>query len=228
MIPETSKATQTLTPDLSAYLESIKSDLKSELNCIGVGKVQSFDATEQTVVVSLNYLRTILNTAASDDQSNYFTQNSNIAYPQLVKCPLLINSGGVGYLTFPIATGDECVIFFNDRDIDNWWTTGSQNSPPNSARLHDLNDALVFVGIRSLAKKLVSYNLNGVELGYGTTKVALEDKVRIIANMVTLRQSLDALCDALLAFVDSAGDVLSPGTAAAITSAKVLIDEVLK
>lgn len=207
-------------PDLSLLFQNKKFELKSEMNCIGIGTIVAFDVSDLTVTVQINYLRVIYGGAAQAAPNNDSVINQTISYPQLVKCPLMISSGGSSYLSFPIVPGDQCVIFFNDRDIDTWWSTGSPNSAPNTNRVHDLSDALIFVGIRPKTDPISGYNQIGPQL-YGNSGVCIKSQA------TTLRIALDALCNALLSFVDSDGDTLSPATAAAITAAKVLIDGVL-
>lgn len=212
-------------PKLPQLLENKKTEVKTEINCMAVGTIQNFDTTDQTVTVTVNYLRQIYGGALS---SSDVLNNSTQAYPQILKCPLMILTGGNSYLTFPITVGDTCLIFFNDRDIDNWWSTGSSSSVPNSARVHDLNDAIVFVGIRSLAKSLTQYNTLGPQLTNGNAFVSVEDKIKLSVAGGTLKAALDSLMTALLNWVDTDGDTPNPATIIALNNAKTLIDGVLK
>jgi hypothetical protein len=62
--------------------------------------------------------------------------------------------GGGGYtLTFPVKPGDECLIHFSERSIDNWHQQGGTQAP-SDARMHDINDAIVTVGLRSQKRPL--------------------------------------------------------------------------
>ena len=106
--------------DMASYIFDRKDDIKREINCIAIGTVQSFDSDAQTVNVQINYLRTIYGAVPVGAPSNDQATDKKVQYPLLVKCPLMILSGGSGYLTITPAVGDQCVIFFNDRDIDNW------------------------------------------------------------------------------------------------------------
>jgi hypothetical protein len=62
--------------------------------------------------------------------------------------PVMFPTGGGHTLTFPIKPGDECLVIFTERSIDNWYQHGGLQQP-NDYRMHDINDALCFVGIRS-------------------------------------------------------------------------------
>lgn len=62
--------------------------------------------------------------------------------------PVMFPTGGGHTMTFPIAPGDECLLIFTERNIDNWYQRGGVQQP-NDYRMHDISDAMCFVGIRS-------------------------------------------------------------------------------
>src|ERR1700743_1822688 len=102
-----------------------KKQLKLEFNCHHIGTIQTFDPELQTAQATINYTKTFLQVDSIG--------NTNIAtpdYPVLIDCPCIVLGGGGGYLSFPIEAGDECLILFNDRDMSNWYGTGSTSSPP--------------------------------------------------------------------------------------------------
>lgn len=223
-------------PDFNTWWQNSKFELKSEINCMALGTVQSFDPTNQTVNVLINYLRVIKGGTTPpvqpgnviSDPSSDVSADKYITMCQLVKCPLMINNGGGASITFPVASGDTCLILFNDRDIDTWYTTGSISSAPNSNRLHDLNDAIVIVGIRNVQNAIQSYNMNALNLSYGVSNIAIHQSgIQIQANAVTLRVALDALLMALTSWVNTDATTPNPATVAAIAAAKVLIDGIL-
>lgn len=146
------------TPELGDLLVAHKKDIFLSMNCHHVGTVQSFNATLQTAKVTINYKRT------------YFKPNSQGVvqpelrdYPVIVDAPVIALGGGPMAMTFPITQGDECLVLFNDRDIDNWFA-GSNASPNATPRLHSFSDAFILVGVRSKPKVLASYNADGVEI----------------------------------------------------------------
>ena len=103
--------------------------------------------------------------------------NGNKRYEEitpLVDVPFVVITGGVGGLQMPIAAGDECLLFFNDREIDNWYVSG-EISTPTSRRTHDFSDAVALVGVRSLSRLLVGYLADQVKLYYNNTSVVLDD-----------------------------------------------------
>lgn len=154
-------------PDLNAWLMSTLQDFAASINCITHGTIQEFDAATQTATVAINYLRVIsgANSGLPFPVNNDQTKDIFLSYPLLVKCPLVIMRGGGGSLTFPIAKGDECLLLFNDREIDTWFTTGQVTAPQN-IRTHDLNDGWALVGIGSMKTLIADYDATAVQLKY--------------------------------------------------------------
>ena len=84
--------------------------------------------------------------------------------------------GGGSSLTFPVKEGDECLLTFCERAIDDWHRTGNV-SKPNARRFHSLSDATAFVGISSLANKIPSYDPNNTQLkaDNGSSIITIQD-----------------------------------------------------
>ena len=81
-----------------------------------------------------------------------FENGETASYPLLVDCPCFILQGGGAFIEMPIQKGDECIILFNDRDIDNWFNGTTKE--PNSNRKHTLSDGIAIVGINNKTKTL--------------------------------------------------------------------------
>ncbi len=154
-------------PELKDVLELLKKDISLSLNCHAIATIQSFDSEKQTASATVNYRQTYFERGAD---GVYVPVLKN--YPLLVDCPVVCLGGGAGALTFPIAEGDECLVLFNDRDLDNWFS-GSSSSAVATSRLHSFADGVLVVGLRSLANSLSDYNTSGTELKFGTTKLKI-------------------------------------------------------
>lgn len=175
-------------PQLQDVLNYFKKTLKLELNCHHIGKVETFNSSEQTVDVTINYSKTFLQV---DKQGIYSTGIKD--YPLLLSCPVICLGGGVSNLTFPIQKGDDCILLFNDRDFDNWFN-GSSISPPATGRLHAFADAIALVGLRSRSDLIEDYDTERASLNYGTTKVRVgEELVGILNDSTTLGTVLQDL-----------------------------------
>jgi len=157
------------TPTLSDAFQYLKRDVKLEINCQHLGTIESFNPLLQTAKVSINYVKTFLHL---DGVGN--TYNKAKSYPVIIDAPVIFLGGGSASLTFPVESGDECSVLFNDRDIDNWWN-GSNNSSPATPRLHSFSDALVLIGPRSRANVIQNFDSSAACLRNKTTSLKVYD-----------------------------------------------------
>lgn len=138
------------TPD-EAFRAQLDGVLKNLHTCMP-GTIVSFDAARQTCEVQPSVQRVFEGVATN--------------LPLLVDCPVVFPQGGGFALTFPLAAGDEVLVTFAERSIDNWYQAGGQK-PPNEYRMHDLSDGFVIPGINNQTR-----NLGGVD----TARVALRTR----------------------------------------------------
>ena len=220
---------------LKDILDLLKKDIMLSLNCHAIATVQTFDAANQTITATMNYSKTYIQ---ADPVSGAYGEVA-INYPLLVDCPVVILKGGDTALTFPIKSGDACLIFFNDRDIDNWFKNGVTTQPPNSARLHAFSDGIAMVGLNSLVDSISSYDQYRANLSDGTCTIALGKKngvglslIELSNATITLGQAITQLNTALIAAfggpTPSAGNPLSPAAVAAYTAFQTQIAGLLK
>lgn len=207
---------QVTDPDLRSLLLAFKQEIMGTLNCHQVGQIVSFDSGKQTATVKLAINKQVVDYTQNPPQWIY------LPYPLLTDCPVFIPSGGTGRLTFPVAAGDPCLVLFNDRDLDNWFSGGS-NTPPNSNRTHDLSDGMVLVGVRNLATKLTAYNTSQAELAFAGGKLKVGDKVALDGNASTLKIVLNTLITALTALDAKTG----PSAATQIALAQTQINNLM-
>lgn len=158
-------------PELKDLLDLVKKDVMLNINCHHIGTVQSFDETTQTAQVTINYTRTYVQMDPVTGLQGQVQRD----YPLIIDAPVIVIGGGSGALTFPVGIGDECLVLFNDRDIDNWFTGGGVG-PVATISYHSFSDALVLVGVRSLQKVIPNYDPDLIELRSkdGLTKVSLD------------------------------------------------------
>jgi hypothetical protein len=139
-------------PDLNMLLMNLKKDIFTNLNCIQIGKIDTYDKVTQSCTIKIQVKRVINDTESKE-------------YPLLVDCPVFVLQGGGAYIDMPIKKDDYCLILFNDRDIDIFWNDENL-AEPNTNRKHSLSDGFALVGINSKNSVL---SLDG-------------EKVRIITN----------------------------------------------
>jgi hypothetical protein len=117
---------------LRVFMDGRQADIWTALP----GVIVSYNSTALTVVVQPTIQE--LYTGAN-------LQQTFINLPELLDVPVLFPRGGSYTMTFPIQPGDECVVVFMSRCMDNWWAQGGiQNQ--YEKRMHDLSDGMAFVG----------------------------------------------------------------------------------
>ena len=121
-------------PDLDDVLIGLKNEIFADLNCVQIGRIQKVNSN-QTVEILLQIKRRIPDNKIAD-------------YPLLVDCPYFVLQGGGAYIDMPIKKGDICLVLFNDRNIDIWWSTENVAEPPDR-RKHNLSDGFALIGINS-------------------------------------------------------------------------------
>jgi hypothetical protein len=106
--------------------------------------IESFDPSKETCEATCTIQAKV---TGKDGTAQWVT------LPKLVDVPVVFPSGGGYSLTFPVDAGDEALIVFASRCIDNWWLAGGVQTQAD-LRMHDLSDGFAFVGIRSQPRVL--------------------------------------------------------------------------
>jgi len=176
-----------LDPKSADFLNDLKRDIFLSLKCHDLGTIQEVDFGKQTVTVSINYKKTLIE--AQKDGS--YAQRPK-EYPLLLDVPFVSLTGGQAGITLPIKKGDTCLVFYNDRAIDDWFASGAVTQV-SSTRLHSMSDGIALVGVRSLANLIEGYDPERAVLYSGQTKVAVGTKVEISNQSQNLHQVLQDL-----------------------------------
>lgn len=201
-------------------------EIMLSLNSHAIATVQSFDPDQQTITATVNYKKSFEQQSTDGIYSTVL-----IDYPILLDVPLIMLGGGNASLTFPTSSivGAECVILFNDRDIDNWFQTG-QVGPVASGRTHSFSDGLALVGVRSIANSIDDYDTTRVKLALGAYMVGISASHIKIANatdslgpiLQSLITAINSLITATAAITVTPGSLVGPSSpplnAAAITA----------
>lgn len=175
-------------PKMTDLLAAFKLDVFRSINCVKPGKVRTFDRTKKTASVEILFKR-VLPTGATAE------------YPVLVDVPVVTIQGGGGSIQFPIAAGDQGLLFFSDRNIDAWFQTGSA-APPNDGRAHDVSDAFFLCGVNAINSALAPYDDN-VNIVVPSGKKLVLSGMATFDALGTEMLALKADVDNLLTFVNS-------------------------
>lgn len=181
-------------PTLKDLLDLYQKQTLLNFNCHHLGTIQSFNHTTQTVQVTLNYKKTYFKIDSTSQQYVSFL----IDYPIIADCPVIVVGGGTTRITFPISKGDQCVLLFNDRDIDNWYN-GSTTSANQSPRLHSLSDCIALIGPNNLNTVIQNYDTVRAIITNGTVKNGINPQTNklTLTNGTSLNTLLQNLCTQL-------------------------------
>ena len=143
--------------------EKLRSDVMFNLRCCIPCIVQSYDPEKGTVECQPAIREKIIN------------QNEEIEYqnlPLLLDVPVVFPSTDSWSVSFPLKIGDECLVFFSDLSIDNFWEKGNVQNPIEDRR-HDLSDGFAIPCNLSLTKG--RKNSNGLYLASSNASVLIEN-----------------------------------------------------
>ena len=153
----------------------MSANIFSTLNCMKIGKIVSVDKSKQTVDVQIMSKKRVINDTGANELTDY---------PILTGVPFVVLRGGKSFISLPIDAGDECVLLFNDNELDGWYVSG-QSVPDDYDRKHDLSDAVAIVGVGSLVNLIKSYT-DFVELHYSdTSKITIGETITVDNPMTT-------------------------------------------
>lgn len=187
---------------LKDLLDLAKQDIFLSLFAHHIGEIQSFDKDKQTVKATIKYKRTFFEQQAGGIDPVPVLKD----YPPLIDVPVIVIGGGGFNMTFPIAKGDECILIFNDRSIDNWFQSG-QVGAVSSPRAHSVSDAIALVGLQNLTRLITGYDAsraslrnkaNTVRMGVGASKLHFQNSgTSLLATLTQLRLTLTTMTTAL-------------------------------
>jgi len=148
---------------VNSFSESLRLALKGQSLITWVALpaiIQSFDPIKCTCVAQPAIQALVR-------QSDGTQQYVNI--PLLVDVPVCFPNAGIFILSFPVMNGDEALVIFSDRCIDNWWNSGGIQPQVTSQgvgelRFHDLSDGFAFIGPFSKPNVPANISTNTVQL----------------------------------------------------------------
>jgi microcystin-dependent protein len=156
-MPNPTANPQFLPPNLAEFMSRRMRDVAANINCCLIGTITAINANG-TITASVNFQKVIKGVLPLPNNQGIADQVVN--YPALVNVPVFIYQGGGAAILMPLKVGDTCLLLFCDRDMDVWFET-AQIGPPNSDRVHNINDAIALVGINNIMS-LFPPNTSGV------------------------------------------------------------------
>jgi hypothetical protein len=133
---------------LEETLKRLAEDIKAEICCCKIGRIEKFYADTKTADISIPFKRKVLS-------------------GELVDNPFILNVPIMGNLiTLPITVGEYCIVLFNDFDLDLWYETGHSGEPA-TPRKHNITDAVAITGLNGLFNKIL-YDNEHINLNFNT------------------------------------------------------------
>ncbi|AOF14419.1 phage baseplate assembly protein V [Yersinia enterocolitica] len=208
-------STDSRSGELAETLRTLQSSVSSQLRVSMPGIVQSFDADSVTCDIQIGI------------KGESGGESTNLSV--LTSVPVVFPRGGGVTMTFPIKSGDECLLVFGDRCIDFWHQSGDIQETVDE-RQHDLSDAFAIIGPQSQAKKISGISTSAAQFRSddGSTYFEINPttkKIKIVApgglDVVTPKAefSAEVLVNGLFTFLGGLVGSAAAGVSAKITGA---------
>lgn len=145
-------------PSLMGVLKVLKENIFDTMCCVKIGYIDSYDYDTRVSRVVIYNKRVV----GLNDKGEHILED----YPPLY-CKTLFLGGGNNGMNWNIEQGDECIVFFNDTEIETPWISG-QVSDIKYGRQHNYTDAICLTGFTTLPKatptdtNLNLYSKNGI------------------------------------------------------------------
>lgn len=166
-------------PDLVQLLKSALNKNAYDLNVCRIGIVEEFYPENLTVKVKIAGKKTI----GTNKDGSQKTEDFAPIYAKVCYC--------APFMTFPIVQGMECILLFNDREIETWFINGGANAE-KYPRMHELTDAIAIFGIRSLPL-MIQIMTDCLHLFYGQSGIYLKEEQAVISAPQTDITSTNAV-----------------------------------
>jgi phage baseplate assembly protein gpV len=134
--------------------------MASQLRCALPGIITAFDSTTQLCSVK----PAIRLKNVDGDTVTY------IELPILVNVPCVMPVCQNFVITIPVQVGDQCLLIFADRALDNFIVSGNISNPlmvsedTSAPRAHALTDAICIVGFITSQNKVANYSTDAIEI----------------------------------------------------------------
>lgn len=172
-----------LPADLTQTLQSAGEKNALQINVMRIGVIQEFYPDNLTAQVKLVDKKLVgLNPDGSQVLKEYPPVYAKVCYCN-------------PFATFPLRKGMECILLFNDRELETWFINGGSNIQAYP-RMHDLTDAIAIVGIRSLPM-MIRILTDCLHLFYGQSDLQVKaPEINLNSPTINLKANSQILLDA--------------------------------
>lgn len=188
-------------PNLEDVFEIVKEYTMAFINCSRIGRIRSFNTENCTAYIDIMEL---------------IPNNGNNEIPSiLADVPVIFYGSRNTRITPPDIVGSNCLLIFQDRNIDNFLTTGEQYEPDND-RTHSYADCVALLTLNSYIDEPVMYDENALTLYNGTQFAKIfNDSIELYAEKIKLYNSQTSLLELINTLIDTIKGLTTAGTSAA-------------
>lgn len=176
-------------PTLSDVIESHIEGFRDQLYTAVPATIESVDnySTDSTITVRPSINRN-------------FSDGKEYELPLLYDVPVQFPSGGGATLTFPLQVGDDVLVVFSMRSLDEWFVSPEGTVSPQDKRWHNLSDGIAIPCIYREENSLTPSSEH-VELKWDDTVIRITDdkNVQIVTDSsISITNSTDELITELI------------------------------
>lgn len=187
--------------NLEDVLEIVKTHTMSLINCSRIGRIRSFNPA---------------NCTANIDIMELIPNNGINEFPTLLAdVPVMIYGSRNVKIIPPDIVGSNCLLVFQDRNIDNFLITGEQYEPDNE-RMHSFADCVALLTLNSYIDGPVMYDENALTMYNGTQFAKIFDNsIELYAEKIKLYNTQTTLLTLINSLIDTIKDITTTGTSSA-------------
>ena len=180
------------------------------------GKIVSYNAALQQASV-----QPLIKRGWIDEEGN----RQSDSLPVVNNVPIVFPGGGGFRITFPIQSGDTCLLVFSSGSLDTWLSKGGEVDP-NDDRRHDLSDAIAIPGLRPFSSPLATAHAAMATVGSdaGVAQIHFNPAEVLIGGTGALPTHIAALHDATVTTLALALKVWVVATKTALGSMADFVD----
>lgn len=174
------------------------------------GKVTAYDAARQMASVQV---------MVQDVELDELGASRAVNVPEVHSVPVMFLGPARGRITWPVAVGDPCVLWFASSSLDQWLQRrATRPVDPRDARHHDLNDCIAMVGLHTPADPPTTAPTDAVVVHAGTgvtIRLGGPDADEPTINADTWQSGMDDVIDAIATALSG----IAPGAGTPVTVA---------
>lgn len=162
-------------PTLASMILRAITGRVGEVHTAAPGIVQSWNPTTGTAAVKM-----ALN-------QNYLLNDNTrqtVPGPVLHDVPVWYPRGGGFHQAWPLTAGDEVLLIFAERSIDEWLVKGGQVTP-RPGHMHDTSDAIALAGLNNATRPIPG--MNATEMTIGTDDGTVDIRLNLATGAVSIK-----------------------------------------